>query len=113
MTETPADEERAPEHTPDPVPEPPVAEAPETDVPQADAPPATGSAAEAAPDQDPAATTGAPDESATESGADAPGQRVDATQRRRILECAMSTEELTAITRPLRLPTAEVCKRDA
>ena len=30
MTETPADEERAPEHTPDPVPEPPVTEAPET-----------------------------------------------------------------------------------
>ena len=32
MTETPADEDRAPEHTPDPVPEPPVAEAPEADA---------------------------------------------------------------------------------
>src|SRR6185436_1251762 len=69
MTETPADEERAPEHTPDPVPEPPVAEAPEPDAPQPQEQeaPATGSAAEAAPAQDPAATAGAPDESATES----------------------------------------------
>src|SRR5687767_14861922 len=100
MTETPADEDRAPEHTPDPVPEPPVAAAPpeaeerpgtepSPEQPAADAAdaPAAGEAGDA-----PDAVTAAPDEGVSS----APSTKGEASRQAAAAQADAASADATA-----------------